>query len=238
MTMRFQLEPLHRNTPDADFLYDSKRVAAELGATTVSMAQYDQRGKFSASSLQRRFGSWRQALDRAGLVKVRKINPPEDELFNNLAALWTHKGRQPRMSDVTAQSSRMSADTYKRRFGSWRKALEAFVEWANAEKQASEESIDAAIGSAIAPRRGPRDPSLRLRFLVMRRDSFKCRYCGRSPATEPAVELNVDHIKAWAEGGLTVLENLQTLCTKCNSGKSNLPAEGTEQRLGTTEGAS
>jgi 5-methylcytosine-specific restriction endonuclease McrA len=60
----------------------------------------------------------------------------------------------------------------------------------------------------------------------MRRDSFKCRCCGRSPATDPAVELNVDYIKVWAEGGLTVLENLQTLCTKCNSGKSNLSGEG------------
>src|SRR5437764_9557859 len=105
MTIRFQLEPLHRNTPDADFLQDLKRVAVDLAATSVSMSQYDERGKFSASSLQRRFGSWHQALEQAGLVKVRNINPTEDELFDNLAALWTRLGRQPRMSDVTSQTS-------------------------------------------------------------------------------------------------------------------------------------
>lgn len=225
MTIRFQLEPLHRNTPDVEFLHDLKRVAVVLEATTVSMTQYDERGKFSASSLQRRFGSWHQALERAGLVKVRNINPTEDELFDNLAALWTRLGRQPRMSDVTAQSSRVSADTYKRRFGGWRNALEAFVEWANAGK-ASEETTSEPSGTEVPSRRGRREPSLRLRFLVMRRDNFKCCGCGRSPATDVAVELNVDHIKAWANGGLTVLENLQTLCTKCNWGKSNLPAEG------------
>jgi hypothetical protein len=168
--------------------------------------------------------SWHRALERGGLVKNRNINPPEEELFSNLAALWTRLGRQPRMSDLTSRSSRVSADSYKRRFGGWRNALEAFVQWANAGKAVSQASIGAANGSALGPPRGPREPSLRLRFLVMRRDSFKCCCCGHSPATNPAVELNVDHIKAWAEGGLTVLENLQTLCTKYNSGKSNLSA--------------
>jgi 5-methylcytosine-specific restriction endonuclease McrA len=34
--------------------------------------------------------------------------------------------------------------------------------------------------------------------------------------------LHVDHKTAWANGGETVLENLQTLCSKCNIGKSDL----------------
>jgi 5-methylcytosine-specific restriction endonuclease McrA len=33
--------------------------------------------------------------------------------------------------------------------------------------------------------------------------------------------LHVDHIKPWSLGGLTVDENLQTLCEPCNLGKSN-----------------
>jgi len=51
-----------------------------------------------------------------------------------------------------------------------------------------------------------------LRFLVMRKDKFKCKNCGRSPATGQSIVLHVDHIKLWANGGETVLENLQTLC--------------------------
>jgi 5-methylcytosine-specific restriction endonuclease McrA len=72
-----------------------------------------------------------------------------------------------------------------------------------------------------------RDPSLRLRFKVLQRDRFSCRVCGASPAKRAGVELHVDHIRPWSTGGETVLENLQTLCSTCNLGKSNLePAAG------------
>lgn len=67
-----------------------------------------------------------------------------------------------------------------------------------------------------------RDINLRLRFLVMKRDNFKCCVCGRSPATAQGLELQVDHIKPWTKGGETTLENLQTLCRDCNLGKSDL----------------
>ncbi|MBI5847426.1 MAG: HNH endonuclease [Nitrospirae bacterium] len=53
-------------------------------------------------------------------------------------------------------------------------------------------------------------------------DRFTCRHCGASPAKMLGVELHVDHIIAWSKGGETVLSNLQTLCSKCNLGKSNL----------------
>ena len=56
----------------------------------------------------------------------------------------------------------------------------------------------------------------------MHRDNFKCCKCGKSPAKDPSVELHVDHIIPWAKGGETVLENLQTLCSDCNLGKSDL----------------
>jgi 5-methylcytosine-specific restriction endonuclease McrA len=53
------------------------------------------------------------------------------------------------------------------------------------------------------------------------RDNCKCQICGASPAHEP-IKLEVDHIHPWAKGGETILENLQTLCTRCNGGKSDL----------------
>jgi len=71
-------------------------------------------------------------------------------------------------------------------------------------------------------RKTGRDPSLRLRFKVLQRDSFTCRHCGASPAKTIGVELQVDHIVAWSNGGETILENLQTLCSDCNLGKGNV----------------
>lgn len=70
-----------------------------------------------------------------------------------------------------------------------------------------------------------RDPSTRLRFEVLYRDRFTCRFCGASPTKDPSVTLHVDHIIPWSKGGETSLNNLQTLCSKCNLGKSDLLIE-------------
>lgn len=220
MNARYELEPLHRNTPDGEFLNDLRRVAELLGASTVTIKQYNEHGKFNASSLQRRFGSWHESLERAGLLKVRNVNVSEEALFSNLVELWAHFGRQPRYAELTADTSRFSPDTYKRRYGGWRNALEAFVRWANAADLSPPPSEQSGNDGAV--HKTPRTINYRLRFLVMRRDSFKCRITGRSPATDPSVILEVDHIVPWERGGETVMENLQTLAKEINIGKSNL----------------
>lgn len=66
-----------------------------------------------------------------------------------------------------------------------------------------------------------RSISTKLRYSVLKRDNFRCCACGASPAKDPSVELHVDHIVPWSKGGETALDNLQTLCSKCNIGKSN-----------------
>ena len=71
-------------------------------------------------------------------------------------------------------------------------------------------------------RRTSRNINVRLRFRVLQRDNFKCCACGASPAKDVSVELHVDHILPWSKGGETVFENLQTLCSKCNLGKSDM----------------
>jgi hypothetical protein len=68
----------------------------------------------------------------------------------------------------------------------------------------------------------PIDPECRLipkwlRFQVLKRDRFKCRYCG---APSRAAWLQVDHVIPVAKGGKTVIENLITACEPCNGGKS------------------
>lgn len=71
-----------------------------------------------------------------------------------------------------------------------------------------------------ADRRGSRSPSQGLRFEVLRRDGFRCVYCGRSAAEVP---LTADHGVAWSQGGATVLDNLRAACADCNLGKGARP---------------
>ncbi len=55
---------------------------------------------------------------------------------------------------------------------------------------------------------------------VLARDKWRCLSCGRS-AKEDGVLLEVDHILPRSKGGSDDISNLQTLCKKCNIGKSN-----------------
>ena len=75
--------------------------------------------------------------------------------------------------------------------------------------------------STINAKRNTRSISDKLRYQVLKRDNFKCCTCGASPAKDPSVELHIDHIIQWSKGGESTLENLQTLCSKCNLGKSD-----------------
>jgi 5-methylcytosine-specific restriction endonuclease McrA len=60
--------------------------------------------------------------------------------------------------------------------------------------------------------------TISLRFQILEKDNFSCRVCGRNPR-DHGVVLHVDHIKPIAHGGLTEIENLQTLCADCNLAK-------------------
>lgn len=56
----------------------------------------------------------------------------------------------------------------------------------------------------------------KVRFEVLKRDKFTCRYCG---AKAPDVVLHVDHIQPRSKGGTNDLMNLVTACKDCNNGK-------------------
>lgn len=205
---------------DAELLADLKRVAEMLGASTVSMPKYREYGQYDDSNVARRFGTWNDALLKAGLTVSNEVNISDDRLFENIFTLWQHYGRQPRRSELAKPPSTVSQSPYNRRFGSYTAALEAFVEYANA----GDTEAPAALEKGASKTKTGRNPSLRLRWHILQRDRFTCCACGASPALSPGVELHVDHIIPWSKGGETIFGNLQTLCSLCNQGKSNVHA--------------
>ena len=60
--------------------------------------------------------------------------------------------------------------------------------------------------------------SRRLRYEVLRRDSYTCRYCG---AKAPDVKMTVDHVVPVALGGTDEPANLVAACGDCNGGKTS-----------------
>lgn len=60
-----------------------------------------------------------------------------------------------------------------------------------------------------------------LRNLIWRRDNYTCQIClmDRGKLRIEGRHLEVDHIEAWVDGGLTTYSNGQTICDSCNKAK-------------------
>ena len=172
------------------------------------------------------FNSWDNALQTAGLNGTGfHRNITEMELMENIERMWIHLGRQPTCNDIKGGFSAYGVKAYFNRYGSWNNALKRFIEWANDDALQEVTTFDVKDVPSVVDKpihNTKREINLRLRFNVMRRDNFKCCICGATPATNSTIELHIDHIVPWAKGGETTLENLQTLCSKCNLGKSDL----------------
>lgn len=224
-----------RDANDEKLLNDLKRVAILLNKITVTHEEYCSNGRYHWSTFIKRFGSWNKAIELAGLDFTIARNTTDEELFQNILHVWEKLGRQPAYKEMHKPLSKYSGKPYVTRFGSWFSALGKFVEYIN--DSSSSDSEESAIKDdefiemnnnnkniidTPIKHKTKRDPNWRLRFLVMKRDGFKCIMCGKTPATTPGVELHIDHIHPWSKGGETILENLQTLCSVCNIGKSNL----------------
>lgn len=60
-----------------------------------------------------------------------------------------------------------------------------------------------------------------LREKIKERDNYECKKCKLSIREEPNLLLEIDHVLPISKGGLSVEENLQTLCWKCNRKKGS-----------------
>lgn len=80
-----------------------------------------------------------------------------------------------------------------------------------------EERIRSVRGKVFESRSFP--PSLRA--IIFERDKFCCRKCGihRDDLIKRGSHLQIDHMLAVEDGGLTCYENGETLCRECNIAK-------------------
>lgn len=86
--------------------------------------------------------------------------------------------------------------------------------------QSHEVRVPATISPA-PPKYRRKGIGKRLRYLILERDGFRCKLCGKSSQD---AKLEVDHIIPVAKGGTDSINNLRTLCIDCNRGKSDLSA--------------
>lgn len=226
-----------RRLSDDELIAEMRRVHSALGHTVLTTTDFDRHSTVTGSAaIRSRFGRWKCALRVAGMEQsdLANKNWTEEECFENLATVWVYLGRTPTYREMFATPSTINGKAYETRWGTWRKAIRAFIDWTHSETDASarREAEQREVRFRLLEPRplvrrsesDQRQVGARLRFRVFQRDRFKCIACGRSPATHLAVVLHADHIVAVALGGKTVIENLQTLCESCNLGKGKLAA--------------
>jgi len=123
--MRYILEPDNRNCSDEALLEDLRLTATRLGKDTLTKSDYNGNGRFSAATMQNRFGSWNAALERSGLAIGKRMTIPKKELLADLLSVASRL--QTDTLSVTDYSplGKFSVVPFQRAFGSWPAALQA-----------------------------------------------------------------------------------------------------------------
>ncbi|CAH0441865.1 homing endonuclease associated repeat-containing protein [Ralstonia pseudosolanacearum] len=224
----FKVKLVNRNVTKEQIIEDLNRIATEKEVNTITSKEYLEIGSFGVNTILRKFGSWNEALLSAGLTAPNRQHISDTELFENIANVWSILGRQPfgRELEKSTGNSKFALGTYEKRFKTWNNALIEFEKFinGNSDEIGYENSTESTTSTEIllTKRKTPRKINWRLRAKILIRDNCICQMCGASPAKNPDVVLHVDHIKPYSKGGETVQENLRTLCSICNIGKSDM----------------
>lgn len=121
-----ELAGIHTNQRQhstVELLSELYRLTAELGhtPTTDDMTEH---GQHSAQTYRKRFDSWTDALDQAGLEqKERADRVSDEEYLDTLREFADELDRTPRWQDMEA-SDYPDPTVYRKHFGSWNNALE------------------------------------------------------------------------------------------------------------------
>jgi len=116
----------HRNNTDADVLADLRRVADEHGQDTLTMDQYDavEDAVTAAWLIERRFGSWRDALAEADLDAPPTIDEQSDEdLVRDLRWVADELDQETVSPADYDEHGIFDADALGSRFGGWESAI-------------------------------------------------------------------------------------------------------------------
>jgi len=114
-----------RSYSDEELLNELRHLADDLGRPP-RIADVSNKGSISTSTINRRFGSFNDALRAAGLdiTKPHDQGPEysREELLEQIRAITAERASPPSPADMNAADETPTVATYQRRFGSWDRA--------------------------------------------------------------------------------------------------------------------
>jgi DNA-binding transcriptional regulator YiaG len=140
---------------DEELLSELRRLADDL-ARPPRLADISNRSSVSTSTINRRFGSFNNALRAAGLdITKRHDQDPKysrEELLEHIRAITAESLTPPSPDDMNAAAETPTVSTYQRRFGSWDRAKRLAI---RGDRDPDADSDDDGDDLAAAK---PRDP--------------------------------------------------------------------------------
>ncbi|MFC6825664.1 homing endonuclease associated repeat-containing protein [Halopelagius fulvigenes] len=217
------LDPNHRvNIPTDELLAELRRLREELGRR-LSHRDMIEHGEFSHGIYTRRFGSWDEALEAAGLERYNNGKQTRTELARELRQFYNELGRVPLPKDLKREGPH-AWSVYYRMFGPWPDVLAAI-------------GLELPDSDSESLGYGPNWQTRRERVLA--RDDHTCQACGldsEKSRDRYGKGLNVHHItprnKFVEDGELNHeqanrMENLVTLCISCHRTWEGIPLRPT-----------
>jgi len=248
MDFKFQRKRIDK-IPEVKILEELEKAAKYFNYIEFARRDFNKIADISGAVVMRHYGTWKKglaALKRHLQQKGLELSPrpyypnrvyTDKELFDEMERIWLKTGQRPSRIEWIISNPKISYITYSRRFGSWADARLKFIEYKMGKNILADDFIlpdreeqETKQGNKIEYKKeNSRTVSLSVRLAVLNRDNFRCVFCGKSPATDRDTILHIDHIVPFSKGGKSTLDNLQTLCEKCNLGKSDKENIGYKQ---------
>jgi 5-methylcytosine-specific restriction protein A len=186
-----------------------------------TMREFDkwEQKPISAGSISKIFGDWTSAMRQAGLKSTVNRKKDTVEMVEIFKDAWEHFDAIPSGKQLDMYLKNIAAPytyrVYCHTFGNIRSLGKRIIDHQEGKISDSElysKYVAKNIREPISPK---------MRFEVLKRDNNQCVKCGASPKKDKNVTLEIDHIIPVAKGGKNDLLNFQTLCHRCNIGKSD-----------------
>ena len=137
-------DPERHRYPTEELLDTLEQLAADLGRSPQVIDAIKDDDFPSEQVYYDRFGSWEDALEKAGLELPSGPEFTDNELLTELRELADERGRTPTMKEVRSTEDAPGPTTYKDHFGSWNEALsEADLEPVKRDHYTDEELLNA-----------------------------------------------------------------------------------------------
>lgn len=132
-----------RFSSDAEIIDLIRDAAAKSGKDPLTASECARLTGLGRSTIEKRFGDWKRAMEAAGLSTdgLGKHYTDEDCL-KNLAVAWKHHGRPPLKGEMDISPSWIGSHVYAKRWGSWPEVLEVFLQWADGGQSEEQPPMD------------------------------------------------------------------------------------------------